>query len=51
VRQTDRDEKKMRGDVFSKNICGGERRNENIIVSGTLKTKEACTIIIILNYN
>jgi len=30
----------MRGGVFSKNIWEGasERRNENIIVSGTLKT-------------
>jgi len=35
--QTDR-QKKMRGGVFSKNICKGasEPRNENIKVSGTL---------------
>ena len=32
-------QKKMRGGVFSKNIWerASERRNENIIVSGTLK--------------
>ena len=36
---TDGQTKKMRGGVFSKNILEGasERRNENIIVSGTLK--------------
>ncbi len=35
----DRHEKKMRGGILSKNIWegGSERRNENIIVSGTLK--------------
>jgi hypothetical protein len=37
--QTDRHKKKMRGGVFSQNIWEGasERRDENIIVSGTLK--------------
>ncbi len=40
-RQTDM-KKKMRGSAFSKNIWEGvrERRNENIIVSGTLKNNK-----------
>jgi len=37
----------MRGSVFSKNIWEGasERRNENIIVSGTLKTTPGKTAL------
>jgi alpha 1,2-mannosyltransferase len=46
--------KKMRGGVFSKNIWErqSERRNENIIVSGTLKTENnlnACVFILLSN--
>jgi len=47
--------KKMRGGVFSKNIWEGasNRRNENIMVSGTLKNKNprGVEVLNVLNSN